>query len=144
MFGNNFNSPFGYNSMPTATQPYGYPMVSYPQTQPQQTPQTNTNKIYVTGIDDVRNRMLPTSSDYVFLDNDKPLLYQKIVDSKGQFDVKVFDIIPHVEKPESDKTKDFVPRSEFTALQNKIANIEDAIAMLIPTKQEDKTDGTNN
>ena len=46
----------------------------------------------------MRNRSLPQNSDFIFLDNDKPLLYQKVVDSKGQFEVKVYDIVPHQEE----------------------------------------------
>lgn len=100
MFGNNYNHPFGYNSMPTATQPYGYPMGMGPtqgqyNTQTQQAPMTNTNKVYVNGIEDVRNKQLPPGSDFIYLDNDKPLLYQKIVNGSGQFEVKAFTITPY-------------------------------------------------
>lgn len=145
MFGNNYSNPYGFNSMPTATQPYGYPMNPYPAPQPM-TQQTNTNKIYVTGIEDVRNRALPTGSDYVFLDNDKPLLYQKIVDSKGQFDVKIFDITPHVEQPTTEASKDYVPIATFEALQKKVATLEDTLTLLVPIKaetQEGQPNGTN-
>lgn len=92
----------------------------YPQTQPQAN--TNTNKIYVSGIDDVRNRFLAPNSDYIFLDNDKPVLYQKVVDSKGQFEVKEFEITQ--KSPELDtknentnKLSSFVKKSEFDALK---------------------------
>lgn len=100
MWNNGFSNygQFGA-TMPTATQPYGYPTNNFgmqqPQPQPQQPMQTNTNKIYVSGIDDVRSRMLPQNSDYIFLDNDKPIIYQKIVDGKGQFEVKAFEIVPY-------------------------------------------------
>lgn len=92
---NNYNFGNGYgNSYPTGTQPYGYPMMQPQQAQVPQA-QTNTNKIYVSGIEDVRQRNLPFNSDVIFLDNDKPILYQKIVDSKGQFEVKAFTIVPY-------------------------------------------------
>lgn len=92
-----FNYNYGNygNSMPTGTQPYGYPMNNYgvPQmAQPQVPQQTTTNKIYVSGIEEVRQRNLPFNSDVIFLDNDKPILYQKKVDDKGQFEVKAFTI----------------------------------------------------
>lgn len=77
---------------------YGYGFNNYiPQPQqptPQQTQYggTNTNKIFVSGLEEVKNKQLPPNSDFIFLDNYKPLLYQKIVDGKGQFEIKQFDI----------------------------------------------------
>ena len=59
----------------------------------------NCNKIFVNDIEDARRRIIPPNSDFMFLDNDKPLLYQKIVDAKGQFEIKVFDIVPHKDTP---------------------------------------------
>lgn len=95
---------------------------------------TNTNKIYVNGLEDVRNRPLQANSDFIFLDNDKPLIYQKIVDSKGQFEVKTFqiqEILPqastkqealnnlptYVEKKEFDKLL-----SEFESFRSKFVS----------------------
>lgn len=140
MFGNNFGFS---NSMPTATQPYGYPMNPYmnnnmmnnpappvqQNTQQNQTMPTNTNKIYVNGLEDVRNRPLAPNSDFVFLDNDKPIIYQKIVDGKGQFEVKAFDIIPHTE-PDNIKNNnsinldDYVLRKDFEKLQEDMKEIK--------------------
>ena len=69
-----YNYNFGYgNTMPTGTQPYGYPIGNYnvPQmAQPQIQPQTTTNKIYVSGIEEVRQKQLPNNSEVVFIDND--------------------------------------------------------------------------
>lgn len=115
-----FNNPF-VCGFPTATQPYGYPMQSQnpyqqQQTNPQQQ-QTFTNKIFVSGIEEVRNRQLPPNSEYIFLDNEKSIIYQKTVDAKGQFEVKSFDIVPHVESEENQKC-DFVSRDEFNALKD--------------------------
>ena len=86
-----YEIPYGYNPTPT----YNAPM----QAPPQQAPATNTNKIFVNDIEDVRRRIVPPNSDFMFLDNDKPMLYQKIVDAKGQFEIKVFDIVPHKDVP---------------------------------------------
>ena len=70
-----------------------------PQTQPQQQQpaQMNTNKIYVTGIEDAKTRQLPANSDYIFLDNDKPLLYRKTVDATGKMEIKTFKISEYTE-----------------------------------------------
>ena len=97
MYRNNYTNNYPYEM------PYGYaPTYNAPQPVPQQAPSMNTNKIFVNGIDDVRSRIVPPNSDFMFLDNDKPLIYQKIVDAKGQFEVKVFDIVPHKDAPVSE------------------------------------------
>lgn len=151
---NNFTSPFGYNSMPTATQPYGYPMGPYTNlggsTPTTSAPQAYTNLIYVSGLEDAKTRPVPAGGTMIFADNDKPLLYKKTVDNKGQYEVETFDITPHKEEiPKTDTTKDFVPRSEFETLQKKIVSLEETVAMLIPAKSESKEvivdgSGTNN
>lgn len=100
---------------------------------------TNTNKIYVNGEDDVRNRILPPNSDYVFLDNDKALLYQKIVDSKGQFEVKTFDVVPHepqndTKKENTDNSSTYVSKSEFDQLQAQIQGLQNELKKMTAAK----------
>lgn len=127
MFGNNYNSPYGATPGVTPAQSYGYPSSPY------------TNLIYVSGIEAAKNAYVPAGGTMIFADNDKPLLYKKTVDNKGQFEVEVFDIVPHksVEAP----VVDYVPRTEFEALQKKIDSIESAVAHhLMPT--EVKPNGT--
>lgn len=140
MFQNNYSNPFNMMSMPTATQPYGYAMPAYtaPSTVPSTPPQTNTNKIYVNGIEDVRNCRLPANSDYIFLDNDKAIVYQKIVDSKGQFEVKAFTITPYTEQEKQAETvnpTDYVLKTDFQNIQERLQKIEEKM-------QGVKTDGT--
>ena len=92
-----------YMSMPTGTQPYGIPMNAFNNynSQQYQQPQNpvNTNKVYVSGLEDAKNRYLAPNSDYIFLDNDKPLLYRKVVDATGKMEVQTFQIIQVEEKP---------------------------------------------
>lgn len=145
---NNFTNSFGFNSMPTATQPYGYPMNPYANPgamlPTQTTLQPYTNLIYVSGIEDVRTRPVPAGGTMIFADNDKPLLYKKVVDNKGQFEVETFDITPHKEEAPKTVTVDYVPRAEFDALQKRINTMESTLTLLIPTKSEEvKSDGTN-
>ncbi len=126
MFGNNFNNPYGFNSAP-----FGYnPNATYPNyiapTQNNTAPSTNTNKIFVNGIEDARSRPLSANSDYMFLDNDKPLLYQKVVDSKGQFEVKVFDITPH--KEEVVTPTEYVTRADFDKLYAEFIQVKTQIS----------------
>lgn len=107
------------------------------QTQPQQTMNnaTNTNKIFVAGIDDVKSRNIPFNSDFIFLDNDKPYLYQKTVDGKGQFEVKAFEI--HEIKPQEKAKEDnsinlsnYVTLTEFEALKRQIDELKNKITKM--------------
>ncbi len=143
MFENNFMNPYNnFNTMPTATQPYGYPLNPYignmgnsAQQHSNMPTQTNTNKIYVNGIEDVRNRPLPANSDYIFLDNDNAIIYQKIVDSKGQFEVKAFDISPRTaqDSPKGqgvDNSVDYVQKTDLEPLQTEILKLKEQLAEL--------------
>lgn len=124
-----FNN-YSYNPMPNGIQPYWYAMPTYPQQLNSTLTQPYTNLIYVSGIEDVRTRTVPIGSTMIFADNDRPLIYKKTVDNKGQFEVETFDIIPHKnEEPKSDQTN-FVIRSEFNNLQNKINAIEQTLSTL--------------
>lgn len=137
-----YNQPFNNfnNTTPTSTQPYGYPLsgsMPFYNNQPQQfqSPQTYTNKVFVSGIDDVRNRMLPPNSDYIYLDNDKAILYQKIVDSKGQFQVKEFTISPKEpdmasKKEDSISLSDYVKRDEFDKISSELKALKEEISKL--------------
>lgn len=102
------------------------------QQSPQFTPQVNTNKIYVTSVEDARNRQLMPNSDYIFLDNDKPLLYRKTVDATGKMDLETFEIIPYSEKAKEDASKDnaidmsnFVSIDKYNDLLDKIDLLKD-------------------
>ena len=128
MYNNNPYQNFGYMGYNTPN--YAPPTYNAQPQPPQQIPpQTNTNKIYVSGIDDVRGRFLPPNSDYIFLDNDKPILYQKVVDSKGQFEVKAFTITPYSAQ-ESQSQIDmsvYAKQEQIEALRQEINAIKDKI-----------------
>ena len=101
----------------------------------QQSSVTNTNKIFVSGIDDVKSKPLSANSDFIFLDNDKPLLYQKTVDSKGQFEVKAFEI--HEIKPQEKQKEDssinlsnYVTLTEFEASKGQINGLKNKITKM--------------
>lgn len=128
---------FGINSMPTATQPYGYPMYTnpYQQTMQQAQPTVNTNKTYVSGIEDVKLYRLPPNSEYIFLDNEKSILYQKKVDANGQFEVKAYEITAcnadtATVAQQSIDLSNYVPRNEFEALQGEIKALNEKITKL--------------
>ena len=110
----NYNNPFlnnnGFGFNPNGS--YNYPpfspqsphnMASAPA---QIATSTNTNKIYVSGIDEVKSRILPPDSDMIFIDNERDILYEKVVDSTGKFHIKTLDIIEHKDPEKSDKLAD--------------------------------------
>ena len=104
------------------------------QQQNQQSSATNTNKIFVSSLDDVKSKSLPANSDFIFLDNDKPILYQKTVDSKGQFEVKAFEI-NEIKAQDSQKQPDtinpsYVTLTEFEALKRQIDELKNKIAKM--------------
>ena len=124
---------------PFAQQNGNYTPTAQPQ---QQTSQMNTNKIYVTGIDDARARQLPPNSDFIFLDNDKPLLYRKTVDATGKMEIKAFKISEYTETeaaPASAPAVDmsqFVSVEEFKTVQTEMGRIKRTIDGLL--KKEKK------
>ena len=153
MYQTPYNAPYG-GFMPsqgnyTGQAPFAPQNGNYaPQTQPQQQPaQMNTNKIYVTGIDDARARQLPPNSDFIFLDNDKPLLYRKTVDATGKMEIKAFKISEYTETevaPASAPAVDmsqFVSVEEFKTVQTEMGRIKRTIDGLL---KKEKKGGEDN
>ena len=99
---------------PFAPQNGNYTPTAQPQ---QQTSQMNTNKIYETGIDDARARQLPPNSDFIFLDNDKPLLYRKTVDATGKMEIKAFKISEYTETEAAPASAPAVDMSQFVSVE---------------------------
>ena len=147
-----YNAPYGgfmpsqgnyTGQVPFASQNGNYAPQTPSQPQVQQQPaQMNTNKIYVTGIDDARSRQLPPNSDFIFLDNDKPLLYRKTVDATGKMEIKAFKISEYTETeaaPASAPAVDmsqFVSVDEFKTVQTEMGRIKRTIDGLL--KKEKK------
>lgn len=143
-----YSTPYsGYNGGQTnytGQAPFAPQGANYaPQMQSQQQPaQMNTNKIYVTGIDDAKARQLPPNSDFIFLDNDKPLLYRKTVDATGKMEIKTFKISEYTETeaaPASASAVDvsqFVSVEEFKTVQTEMGRIKRTIDGLL--KKEKK------
>ena len=144
MYNNNYLNGYGYNQFGS-----GYPYYSqYTQTtqvtQPQQTiqgnPQTNTNQIFVNGVEDVRNRAVPPNSSFIFTDNDKPILYEKSVDGKGQFEIKTYEIreinAQEVKKDTQPiNSSDFVKSSEFEAFKEEFRKLQNKLTKFTVQKE---------
>ena len=134
---NNYGMNGYANNYGNYGQPF-FPSQYQPAAQQQQQMQSapiNTNKIYVGGINDVNTRPLPPNSEYIFLDNDKALLYQKKVDSNGHFQVKTFDIIEHKED-DAVPVQEFASKSDFESLQSRISSMESKLSNLASKKDE--------
>ena len=125
------------------------PINPQPQYQPQYPRQNqNTNKIYVSSVDDVKRMNLSAGSDYIFLDNDKPFLYQKIVSPNGQFEVKTFTITPYEQKETTNEQNPidlsgYVKTSELEQIRAELNELKNK---LTPKKVEvnNGTTGTTN
>lgn len=137
---NNYSSlnPYlnGYNYQPAYIPSYQQRPVMPQQPMPQQPEQiqtiANTNEIFVNGLEDVRNQRLPVNSNYIFLDNDKALLYEKIVDGRGQFEVKTYEIKEITGQESTKQTEtinysDFVKSSDLDLLRAEIEGIKKQI-----------------
>ena len=110
---------------------YGYTTPVYQQ--PQQVQQSvNTNKMYTTGIEDVRCRQLPANSDYIFLDNDKPLVYRKTTDATGKMNIEVFKIVPYEEEakpqPADIDLSGYVSVEDFRRLERQFEELKESFA----------------
>lgn len=140
-----YNNPYG-GFMPqqgnyTVQPPYAPQSANFAPQQAQ-AQQANTNKIYVTGIEDARARQLPPNSDFIFLDNDKPLLYRKTVDATGKMEIKAFKITEYTEQTEPQiDTAQFVSVDDFKTIQNEVGRIKKTIDGLL---KKEKKEGAEN
>lgn len=133
-----FNNNFG-NSLPTATQPFGYSS-QYPQ---QQTPPT-TNMIFVSGYEDVVQRYQMPNTSVFYKHNDKDIGYIKTLDSKGQFQIKEYSLVEkqpqeHTKPSEPIDLSTYAKTSEIEALHEEIKGVKEQLAKL---KQGGTANGT--
>lgn len=140
------NQAFQQQNMQAQAQPQ--PQQQPVQNQPQQT-SVATNKIYVNGLNDVKGKYQATNSDVIYFDNDNPnIIYEKIVDGTGHFDVKTFSIadfkpIEPQKQDEANKLSDYVLKTDLEPLQAEIKALQDKIEKLnMINKLNDMDKGT--
>ena len=136
---NNGNNYGGYPSYQGGGYYPGYTSPAYQQPAPQTVQQTmvNTNKIYATSIEDVRSRQLPANSDFIFLDNDKPIIYRKTTDATGKMDIQVFKITPYQEEERAQPvidTSNFVSIDAFRKLEEQFEELKQSLNKPAPKK----------
>lgn len=96
----------------------------------------NTNIIYVNGIDDAKNRQQPTNSVYMYRDNEKQMIYEKTVDSKGQFEVKTYTLTatnaPQSQIPaEPIDLSPYAKKSDIEAIKGEIDGVKENLKKVI-------------
>ena len=102
---------------------------------PQYQQPTNTNKIFVNGIEDVKGRYLPPNSNVLFLDNEKPVIYEKIVDGTGRYDVKVYEFKEKQDEngqkvQDSTNLSNYVKTTDLDPIKSKIQDIETKLSKM--------------
>lgn len=121
---NNIPMYFG-NTIPTATQPFGYPInynMQYQsgnnQIQQMSATPVMSNKIVVDSIEDVKNYYVAPGGDFMFLHRTQPILFRKAVDTKGTVTLETYDISKH------ENEEPYVSKQEFRSLQNDINELK--------------------
>lgn len=143
-----------YNNYINPYNNYGYPMQNNYGVQPNysqpQYQSTNTNKIFVSGIEEAKRYPLPANSNVMLLDNDKSIAYEKIVDSAGKYEVNMYQLskINDLQDTKDSKEIDlssYVLKSEFDRLESEIKDIKDLFKNFSnkTEKKEYVIDGTN-
>lgn len=149
-----YNNPYLYggagSGMNFGTNPYYAPYMQSQQfqapqpvqqqqpqqtTQPQQQPASvNTNKIYVNGLNDVKTKVQFANSDIFYFDNDNPsIVYEKIVDGTGHFEVKTFTLDEKKEEIKKEKSinlSEYAKTTDLQALKDEIKSLNDKIKKL--------------
>lgn len=132
----NYGYP-NFNTMPSATQPYGFPIA--PQMPQNLQPALNsqqfglgqiqtrndggifTNIVYVNDENAAKNYNLPPNSNFALWDNDKGIIYHKVVDNTGKMNILPYDVIPHTEAPV--EQPDYALKSDILMLQKELAKL---------------------
>ena len=116
-----FNNP--YNNFPALSFPYNNSVGNLSR--------SNSNKIFVTSIEDALSRYAEPNSEMIYLNQDKPLLYEIKTDSQGRKMVNAYNITPSVEKSgagaENADMSNYVTKTELEALRGQIKALEDKI-----------------
>lgn len=132
----NLNYPYGGNlfGQPNYGQPQPQMFMqnfAQPQQQPTQPPRPKTNKIFVTSLDDAMSRIADYDSQMIYLDQDKPLLYEIYTDGQGRKTPTIIQLSPSdgTGSPKTAKNDkvEYVTRQEFDDIQAQMAAFNDRL-----------------
>ena len=143
MYGNNhYGAPYYTGAPYYSNGGYSSPMYQPQNSMQPSVPNMNTNKLYTTGIEDVRARQLPPNSDFIFLDNDKPIIYRKTTDATGKMDIQVFEIKPfqaEQTKPEQPiDLSQFALKTDIESLKTDIEQVKESLRLEAKKKSSSK------
>lgn len=109
------NTPY-FNYLQNIQNQYQQNQPQMPQQQfPNQLMPAKSNKIFVSGIEEVRQYPLGPGSDMIFLHNDEPIAFEKFVYPNGQFAIKTIDL--SLREDDTTRNDQFVSVAEFNALK---------------------------
>lgn len=103
-----------------------------------------TNKILVTSLIDALNRTPEPNTEFLYIDQDNPFIYQVTIDMQGRKSYKTFEITEVTEQsaqklsPELDMSV-YATKEDLKALEDRLLGMASS---LIPTKTKTKTEKT--
>ena len=123
-------------AMPQAApQPTVQPQAAMQPQQPQMG--MNTNKIYANSAEDAEKMLFPYNSDYLILDNKRPILYRRTTDATGKPNVEEYDIslrrqeaVAPVPAPTPIDTTMFAKSEEVAPLRAEIDSLRKEVEQL--------------
>ena len=102
--------------------PYLNPFGQYPNYQ--QSPQKQSNKIFVNGKVGAEAYLAPFNSEIILIDANGNTIYNVDTDSQGRKTIKIFDVIEHKEAPQI-SANDILARLETVEKALNINNVEE-------------------
>ena len=153
-------SPVPQMPMPTMQQPQMQPQMAQAQAyqqpmqqmqqaqqaqqqmaQPMQNIPPKTNKVFVLNKEAAGNALAEYNSDYVYFDQDNPILYNVVTDMQGKKTITMYKVEPYSEPvastPAEIDTTQFVTQEQFKALEAQIAALK-ATPKTVDSKPEVK------
>lgn len=121
-----FNPAPQYGGYQTQVQ---IPQMNYaPQVQPQQPQQPKTNKSFVTSLEAAKSMPADYNSYMIYLDQDKPLLYEIYTDAQGIKTATIYKITPQAAaEAQSDMPASYATREELEGVQGQIRALTERI-----------------
>lgn len=121
-YGNNYN-PYNH-------QPYQIPNVAYNGnfTPQMAQPQMETNKIYVTSLEDALNRFAKPNSVMVYRNQDEKTEYEIMTDVQGKKSYKTFTLADYSAiQTENSSQMNMVSVDDFNRLESRVKGLEQEI-----------------
>lgn len=101
------------------------------------TPPPSSNKILAISLEDALSKSNDPNTITIYIDQDKPLLYEIEVDLQGRKTYQIYDISLHKAEEKTKEaenkmtTDEFVPMATFSALHAQFLNLQDRFNTLV-------------